>query len=110
MIQAIKDHIELLDISDKAEAILQDGLKYLQLEAKTFNVVFLDPPYQSDFITKAVVLLEEKNWLANNAMLYLEIEKRKSLPPLPENWQKLKEKTAGDVSYYLFQRKENLDN
>jgi 16S rRNA (guanine966-N2)-methyltransferase len=53
---------------------------------------------------KVVPLLEENAWLADNAMLYLEIEKRQSLPELPENWTQLKEKTAGEVSYFLFQR------
>lgn len=53
---------------------------------------------------KTVSLLEENGWLADDAMLYLEIEKRQSLPVLPANWKQLKEKTAGEVNYYLFQR------
>ena len=53
---------------------------------------------------KVIPLLEEHVYLANDAMLYLEIEKRLSLPELPANWQQLKEKTAGEVNYFLFQR------
>lgn len=102
--RAIKSHLDTLDANDKAKVIQLDGTKYLQTEATQFDVVFLDPPYQSDFMAKVIPLLENNGWLASHALLYLEIEHKKSLPELPQNWQKLKEKSAGDVSYYLFQR------
>jgi 16S rRNA (guanine966-N2)-methyltransferase len=102
--QAIKSHLDMLNASDKAEVLQMDAAKYLQKEAVAFDVVFLDPPYQSDFMASVIPLLENNGWLAPGAMLYLEIESRKVLPELPSSWQKLKEKSAGDVSYYLFQR------
>lgn len=103
--RAIQAHLDVLNANDKAKVYQLDGTKYLQSAAEVFDVVFLDPPYQSDLLTSAVHLLEHQDWLADNALLYLEIEKKKTLPALPENWQELKNKTAGDVSYYLFQRK-----
>jgi len=108
--QALQGHLELLNANDKAEVLQMDGVKFLSYakflntEAKVYDLVFLDPPYHLDFMQKVVPLLEANGWLADNAMLYLEIEKRQSLPELPENWQKLKEKTAGEVNYFLFQR------
>lgn len=104
VIQALQDHLDLLNASDKAEVLQIDSVKFLKNEAKVYDVVFLDPPYHLDFMGKVVPLLEKNGWLSNNAMLYLEIEKRQSLPELPANWQQLKEKTAGEVSYFLFQR------
>jgi len=102
--QALQDHLVLLNAKDKAEVVSMDGVRFLKQEAKVYNLVFLDPPYQLDFMAKVVPLLEENGWLADNAMLYLEIEKRQSLPELPDNWNMLKDKTAGEVSYFLFQR------
>ena len=101
---ALKEHLELLGVNDKAEILQMDGVKFLKSETKEYDLVFLDPPYHLDFMQKVVPLLENNHWLANNAMLYLEIEKRQSLPELPENWKQLKEKTAGEVNYFLFQR------
>ena len=102
----LQQQLELLNIEDKAEVLSIDGVKFLNLntQAKSYDLVFLDPPYHLDFLQKVVPLLEENNWLKDNAMLYLEIEKRQSLPELPDNWVKLKEKTAGEVNYFLFQR------
>ena len=102
--QALKTHLDLLSANDKAEVLQMDGVKFLKAEAKKYDLVFLDPPYHLDFMGKVVPLLETNGWLADNAILYLEIEKRQSLPELPANWQQLKDKTAGEVSYFLFQR------
>jgi 16S rRNA (guanine966-N2)-methyltransferase len=104
VIQVLHGHLDLLKANEKAEALHLDGVKFLNTEAKPYDVVFLDPPYQSNFMEKVVPLLEENDCLSDNAMLYLEVEKRQSLPELPESWIMLKEKTAGDVSYFLFQR------
>ena len=100
----LKEHLNLLDINNKAEVLQMDGMKFLSGEAQKYDLVFLDPPYHLDFMQKVVPLVEDNNWLANNAMLYLEIEKRQSLPELPKSWKQLKEKTAGEVNYFLFQR------
>jgi 16S rRNA (guanine966-N2)-methyltransferase len=101
---ALQSHLELLNANDKAEVLQIDSVKFLKNNAQPYDLIFLDPPYHLPFMEKVVPLLEENGWLADNAMLYLEIEKRQSLPELPENWQQLKEKTAGEVNYFLFQR------
>lgn len=106
--QALQAHLDLLDANDRAEVIHNDSIKFLKkspnIEAQAYDLLFLDPPYHLDLMEKAIPLLEEYGWLTGNAMLYLEIEKRQSLPELPDNWEKLKEKTAGEVNYFLFQR------
>lgn len=110
VIQALHSHLDLLKATDRAEVLNFDGVNFLShdnfinTEARVYDVVFLDPPYHLDLMEKVVPLLEENKCLADNAMLYLEIEKRQSLPKLPVNWKMLKEKTAGEVSYFLFQR------
>lgn len=102
--QALDAHLAILNSKDKAEVLQTDSVKFLNNTAQKFDLVFLDPPYHLDLMPKVIPLLENNGWLSNDAMLYLEIEKRQSLPELPANWKKLKEKTAGEVHYYLFQR------
>ncbi len=102
--QVLQEHLALLNAKDKAEVFSMDGVKFLKREVKKYNLVFLDPPYHLEFMSKVIPLLEEKGWLSDNALLYLEIEKRQSLPELPGNWKMLKDKTAGEVHYFLFQR------
>lgn len=102
--QALIAHLDLLNANEYAEVLQIDSVKFLKSTAQPYDLIFLDPPYHLDFMQKVIPLLEMNGWLADNAMLYLEIEKCQSLPELPENWQQLKDKTAGEVSYFLFQR------
>ena len=66
-------------------------------------MVFLDPPFHFGLTEQAIALLEEKNWLLPHALIYVETEKDKPLSA-PDNWQLLKEKTTGMVSYRLYQK------
>jgi len=68
-----------------------------------YDVVFIDPPYKADLWSEIAVLLTENNWLAANAVIYLECTSKQALPVLPESWQLKKDKTAGEVRYCLFQ-------
>ncbi len=104
-VQALQSHLQTLQTQSRSRVLLQDSTRFVSQQADTaFDVVFLDPPYKLPLMEKAVPLLEENGFLADDALLYLEIEKRQSLPTLPANWQQIKEKTAGEVHYFLFQR------
>ena len=80
---------------------------YLKNNTTKFDVVFLDPPYRSQLLPQICMLLEQEKCLAEHAKIYLEHDKGQDLPVLPDNWCVKKNKTAGQVSYYLIDRKEN---
>lgn len=70
-----------------------------------FDVVFLDPPYQSGELAQTSFILE-RGWLTPNARIYIEQARSAPLPALPSTWQQLRAGTAGAVGYYLFERTE----
>ena len=70
-----------------------------------FDLVFIDPPFRQNLVSQTCELLE-KDWLTEQALIYVEMEVEGS-QQLPNNWQLLKEKIAGQVAYRLFQRTEN---
>jgi 16S rRNA (guanine966-N2)-methyltransferase len=67
-----------------------------------FDVVFLDPPYQSSLLEKCLQQLPA--WLLPQAVVYVETSSQKPLPPLPSGLEIIKEKKAGQVAYYLLQK------
>ncbi len=79
-----------------------DALGYLAGAARPFDIVFLDPPFASELLTRSAALLEERQWLATGARIYVECAARDGLPPLPATWRPLKAKQAGEVGYHLF--------
>jgi len=70
---------------------------------KSFDIVFVDPPYQADLWTKTAFALLSHKLLNDGAMIYLEYPAKHDLPDLPSAWYLLKEKKAGDVKYCLFE-------
>jgi 16S rRNA (guanine966-N2)-methyltransferase len=81
-----------------------DTLRYLGGRPETFDIVFLDPPYAAGLLGAAARLLEQRDWLAPGALIYVESAARVPLPPLPDTWQLAKSKRAGEVGYHLFKK------
>lgn len=87
-----------------AEVVRADAFSYLRGAARRFDIVFLDPPFSAGLHASAAALLEERGWLAPNALIYMECAARGPLPAIPEAWQERKAKQAGEVGYHLFAR------
>jgi 16S rRNA (guanine966-N2)-methyltransferase len=85
--------------------VQSDVFRYLSGDAEPFDIVFLDPPFGLSLAAQTCQWLEDKGWLSQQTKIYVEIKsKMKFLDELPENWQLLKSKTAGEVGYHLFER------
>jgi len=86
-----------------ADALIHAGAaeRYLEGPPSAFDVVFLDPPFASDVLEDLCRLLDERRWLAGSARIYLEQDRDRPLPALPDRWTVDREKTAGRVRYAL---------
>lgn len=91
--------------TDNGSVIHTDSLQFLiQLNTSDpFDIVFVDPPFHQGFVPQVLTSLAQNNWLADNALIYVETEKNHPPLQLPEHWQILKEKTAGQVVSRLIQ-------
>ena len=65
-----------------------------------FDIVFLDPPYDSDLLAVTAAALGGRT--APDARIYVERRAREPLPPLPASWKELRAGRAGEVGYHLF--------
>ena len=101
--QQLKKNVEQLK-ADMATVLHQDALDYLHsIPDRKFDIVFLDPPFAADLLDETCRLLERKELLAEGALVYLEQDRSKAEPKLPDGWQVQKNKTAGNVRYMLVQ-------
>jgi len=99
----LKANTEMLSAA-MIKIVQSDVFRYLSGDAQTFDVVFIDPPFGKGLALQTLQWLEDKDWLASGAKVYLEVEKTLDLDELPSHWNLLKSKRAGAVSYYLFVR------
>ncbi|AMW16868.1 16S rRNA (guanine(966)-N(2))-methyltransferase RsmD [Glaesserella parasuis] len=85
--------------AENGKVIQTDTLQFLAQKNSEapFDLVFVDPPFHQGFVPQVLTALEQNGWLAENALIYVEAEKNHSPLVLPEHWQVVKEKTAGQV-------------
>jgi 16S rRNA (guanine966-N2)-methyltransferase len=90
---------------DRGRLVSRDAFGFLaQGPARPFDVVFLDPPYAERWLGPACAALESGGWLQREAWVYLEDEAAHGVPVVPDGWQILRSKKAGDVGYHLARR------
>jgi len=90
--------------ADQIKIKQADVFNFLAGDATPFDIIFLDPPFSKGLAPQACHWLEDKGWLAAQAKIYVEVESQLILDDMPENWTCLKNKQAGEVAYYLFER------
>lgn len=96
----LKSNIKLLG-AENIQLQQCDALQWLVSATETYDLVFVDPPYNTDLLARSCQLLEQNHLLANEAYIYLECASNQKLPDLPQNWQIIRGKKAGQVGYYL---------
>jgi 16S rRNA (guanine966-N2)-methyltransferase len=87
--------------AEGVEVLQSDALNYLSGSPEPFDIVFLDPPYRKGLIGPCCARLEAHGWLSPDARVYIEAERELDPLPLPESWEVLRSKKAGQVGYYL---------
>ncbi len=91
--------------ASNGKVVCTDTLSFLtQAAQQEFDLVFVDPPFRKGLLEPCCESLENNGWLSENALIYVEREKELTQPNLPSNWSLIKDKTAGQVIYQIYQR------
>ena len=76
-IKIIKQNVKETRLIDKVEIINKDyaeALKKLNKENKKFDIIFLDPPYKSDFAIKSMEYIFRNNMLLDDGIIIFETD------------------------------------
>lgn len=84
--------------------IYQANAPKIKKPNQPFDIVFLDPPFQSGLLLPSCFYLEENHLLSPGAYIYLESNDHLDEKDLPNGWQLIKSKKAGQVAYHLARR------
>ena len=101
VVTALRKNIAALDAGG-ADVHEIDAIEYLKgFDEVEFDIVFLDPPFATDMHADLCRLLVERSLLAERARIYIEEGRSTPATILPEGWQILRTKNAGNVRYSL---------
>ena len=96
VIKDLRRNQEILAMSN-IEITNSNGINYLERLPKGFDVIFLDPPYQSDLLSKSLDIISKTDVLSNSGVVYIEYQTRPNL----DGYDIIKESKAGNVGYML---------
>lgn len=84
VLNVVRENLASLDLGIRAQVICGDAAKTARRlkSAGRFDLVFLDPPYDSDQIAPALAALVDADLLAADAIVVVENSKRHSLEPV----------------------------
>jgi len=103
---SLSDNVSsLLSSADglRANIVCQDALSFLSsVNHKRYDIVFIDPPFQSNLAVQAVQLLVNNNWLNDNALVYLEKDSKLDAIEVPSSWKVYRQGSAGQSNYTLY--------
>ena len=100
--QCLENNIQRLNLSH-ASVYNQDSIKYLKHSRVQFDIVFLDPPFNSNLLDTTIDLINQNQLIRDNAWVYLEYSVHQPQPDCPQHWSLYRQTKAGDANACLFQ-------
>ncbi|MDW7673592.1 MAG: 16S rRNA (guanine(966)-N(2))-methyltransferase RsmD [Bacillota bacterium] len=105
-LRIIKENIASTGFGDKIRCLKLDALVTIELlrkEGKKFNLIFLDPPYESGLITKSINAIEASGILATGGYVVAEASKKEELDLKTSVLSCVKKRAYGDTVIYILQ-------
>ncbi len=99
----IKENIGIIHGEDVCEVVCNKARSYLNYTDQKYDLVFLDPPYDSEEYDKALKKLIAQNCLINPAIIVLEFYTRKKPDVDLEDFLVLREKEYGKTGVLLLE-------
>ena len=93
--RALRDNIAKLGCAS-VSAYRQDGLEFACRDSHRYDVIFLDPPFRSNYLPRLLEVLPPR--LNQNGLVYIETGAALDIAP---PWQTIRSGKAGQVHYQL---------
>lgn len=103
-IDIINKNIKKAKFEDESNIIKSDFISFLNSTKQKFDLVFLDPPYNSDYYEKSLYLLKQNDLLNKNSVIVVESSKD-VVPDIPSDYEIIKQKFYGTVCVSLLEAK-----
>jgi len=105
----LKDNVALLD-AKQVMIHCAEALDWMASCTQQFDIVFVDPPYDTDLVKRSLNRLIRYRLLRPEARIYIECSAQEA-PTISEQWAVLRQKKAGQICYGLYQHSANaVDN
>ena len=100
----IRENVNSTGFSDQSTVIQGDALAFLSRCREKFDLIFLDPPYDSGLLEKAMELITTIDIVSENGIIVCENGSNSGWPVVAEPYRMQKEYRYGKIRTALYRR------
>ena len=100
----VRENLKLTGLSDQARVVQGDSISYLMSCREKFHVIFLDPPYESGLLEKAMETIAAFDILREHGIMICESPLGQVLPELPQPYERGKDYRYGKIKLTVYRR------
>ncbi len=99
----IRSNIEKCGFKDRCKVETKNVFKYLKNFEEKHDIVFIDPPYERDYVNNTLYSIIHNDLLYNDALVIVEHHKKEKIDEI-DNFITLKDRNYNDtvIKVYLF--------
>ena len=101
-IALVKENIKKCHAEDKSKVVFGDYMKALERSDEKYDIIIVDPPYDSGLYIKCLTSIEKLDLLDDEGIIIAEHEKNGGLPDSLCKLSKIKEKSYGKTVLALY--------
>ena len=100
----VRENVKLCRFEDRARVAQEEALSFLSSCREKFDVVFLDPPYQSGLLEKSLETLTRFDILREYGIIVCESGTEWTVPPLAPPYEAVREYRYGQIKLTVCRR------
>ena len=100
----VRENLKLTGLSRQGKVVQGDSISYLMSCGEKYHVIFLDPPYQSGLLEKAMETAAAFDILRENGIMVCESPLEQVLPELPQPYERGKDYRYGKIKLTVYRK------
>lgn len=100
----IRENLAHTGLEGRAKVVQGDYMAFLTGAGEKFDLVFLDPPYASGLLEKALESIAKIDIMTGNGIIVCESAREADLPVLPAPYEKGRDYCYGKIKITLYRR------
>ena len=107
-LKVVRQNVKACGFEDRSVCHGKDFAAFLSRGRETYGLVFLDPPYASGNLERAIELITTIDIVVENGIIVCESPADHVLPELPAPYEKGKEHRYGKIKFTLYCRRHDI--
>ena len=103
-VKLIRENLKLCDLTDRARVVAGDSMEFLKSAREKYDLIFLDPPYETELLETAIAHIARHDLLNVHGMMIAEHPVDKALPALSAPYRMGRTYRYGKIAVTIYHR------